>query len=67
VSDRPVFREFFTAAARFATNPPELAAQLRAALTAPHLGARAAGLARVTRYTWSATAAQHLARYHSLA
>lgn len=72
VSDLPVFREIFTSAARFASGPAQLAAQLMAALAEPDgnddliRGAQEAGRALAARYTWSAAAQRHLELYHHL-
>ncbi|MGH3901825.1 MAG: MSMEG_0565 family glycosyltransferase [Pseudonocardiaceae bacterium] len=66
VSDLPVFREIFSGAARFATDPEELAAHLMAALTEPDPTAREVGRALTAHYTWSAAAHRHFALYHRL-
>lgn len=63
VSDLRVFRELFTGAARFAADPPELAIQLKAAITEPDPDTQAAGRALATRYTWSGAAVRHLDFY----
>jgi glycosyltransferase-like protein len=62
--DLPVLREVFRDAARFAGNPPGLAAQLLDALAGPG-SLRAAGRALADRYTWEAAAAAHLDLYRS--
>jgi len=61
--DLPVLREVFGGAARFATDPPGFARELRAALegTDP-----APGRALARRYTWAAAADRHRAFYRSL-
>ncbi|HEX4099471.1 MAG TPA: MSMEG_0565 family glycosyltransferase [Pseudonocardiaceae bacterium] len=66
VSNLPVFREIFTGVARFADDPAELAAQLRAGLAEPDVDAREAGRALAARYTWPAAALRHLDLYRSL-
>lgn len=69
VRDLPVLREVFGAAARFAADPRELAAQLGAALTdAAGDGAarRAAGQALAANHTWATAARRHLALYEAI-
>jgi len=71
-SDLPVFREVFGDAARYATDPPALAALLATALaettapTAEAVARRDAGRALAARHTWAAAARQHVQMYHSL-
>jgi glycosyltransferase-like protein len=61
----PVLQEVFGGVARFATDPPTFARELRAALADPG-GRRDAGRALAARYTWPAAAAAHLEFYRSL-
>jgi glycosyltransferase-like protein len=63
--DLPVLRQIFGGAALFAADVPDLAAQLGAALAAPHRY-RTAGKALAARYTWSAAASAHRDLYRSL-
>jgi glycosyltransferase-like protein len=63
--DLPVLRQIFTGAALFATDVPDLAARLGAALAAPDRF-RVAGKALAARYTWSAAASAHREFYRSL-
>jgi glycosyltransferase-like protein len=63
--DLPVLQEIFGGAARFATDPPGFARELRSALDAP-FAYQAAGRALAARYTWPAAASAHLAFYRSL-
>ncbi|MGH3755476.1 MAG: MSMEG_0565 family glycosyltransferase [Pseudonocardiaceae bacterium] len=66
VSNLPVLREIFSGAARFATDPAELATHLMAALTEPDPAARDTGRSLAARHTWSATAQRHLTLYRHL-
>jgi glycosyltransferase-like protein len=66
MSNLPVLRDIFTGTARFADGPAELAAQLRAALTEPDVGAQEAGRALAAHCTWSAAAQRHLELYQRL-
>ncbi|MGH3994033.1 MAG: MSMEG_0565 family glycosyltransferase, partial [Pseudonocardiaceae bacterium] len=63
VSNLPVLREIFSGAARFATDPDELATHLMAALTVPDPTARDTGRALTARHTWSTAAQRHLELY----
>ncbi len=63
--DLPVLRQIFTGAARFATDPAELAEAITAALAGPNPH-RQAGIALATRYTWPAAAEKHRAFYRTL-
>jgi glycosyltransferase involved in cell wall biosynthesis len=65
VSDLPVFREIFGAAATYATGPESLAAALHAAIgdtSRAELGRHTAAA-----YTWDAAAEAHLDLYSHLA
>jgi glycosyltransferase-like protein len=67
VRDLPVLREVFSAAARFAASPADLAAHLHTALTIEDETRRAAGRQLAARHTWSEAAQRHLAFYRLVA
>jgi glycosyltransferase-like protein len=66
VSDLPVLREIFGEVAKFAGDPPALAAEIGRALSDPDPGLRATGQALAARYTWAAAAQRHVRLYRSL-
>ncbi len=66
VWDRPVAREVYGDAVRYAADVPAFAAQLDAALATDDPVRRAAGRALATGYTWAAAARAHLEFYASL-
>jgi len=67
VWDRPVAREVYGDAVRYAADVPAFAAHLDAALTTDDPRRRDAGRSLATRYTWSAAAREHVAFYGTLA
>ena len=66
VWDRPVAREVYGDAVRYAADVPTFAAQLDAALTTDDPVRRAAGRALAAHYTWAAAAQAHLELYATL-
>jgi glycosyltransferase-like protein len=64
--DLPVLREIFDPVARFAVDPPALAARLGAALSDVDEQRVAAGRALAGRYTWASAAQRHLLLYRAL-
>jgi len=60
-----VLREVFAHAARFAADPPGMAARMREALAEP-TALRDAGRALAASYGWPAAARAHLALYREL-
>nr|WP_062331142.1 MSMEG_0565 family glycosyltransferase [Herbidospora sakaeratensis] len=65
VRDLAVFREVFTGAALFATDPASLAAALREAVTVPSPERVANGKALAARHTWRRAAEAHLEFYRA--
>jgi glycosyltransferase-like protein len=64
--DLPVLREVFGPVARFAADPPGLAAAVREALDGKAAARRAAGRALAARYSWTTAARRHVAFYREL-
>jgi glycosyltransferase-like protein len=65
VSDLPVLREIFGDAVRYAADPPALARELTAALSAPDPARQATGRALARHHRWNDVARAHLALYEA--
>ncbi|MEQ3554287.1 MSMEG_0565 family glycosyltransferase [Pseudonocardia nematodicida] len=63
--DLPVLREVFGPAARFAADPPGLAAALRTAITTPDPRRAQAGRALAAAHSWTTAADRHAALYRN--
>jgi glycosyltransferase-like protein len=66
VSDRPVFREVFGDAVRYAGGPEQLAAALGRAISVPDPVRAGLGRELAAAHTWDAAARRHLDFYRSL-